>query len=745
MCTTPPTTSTDAHAPPAPGASGRGRLTGLLILLAIVPAVAAAQDPESPVTVASAAADTLPAVVPLSALNVTVTGGARQVFDTPAPVLVVERTALDRRASGRPMDLLATQPGLDGVGVGPVRHSPVIRGLQGQRILLLEDGIRLNNPRREVARGEPVALADLGYLERIEVVRGPASVLYGSDAIGGVINFITDPFQESSGRRIGGRIEAAAGTSGSAGGAAVLRAGGPGLRASLAMSVDDHAEYRAPAGRFGEIELLSATPVHDSGGQERRWSGAVAHSLASGKVFLRHHQYRAEDTGFGYVEPSLLGDDGTRVRIHIPEQQFTRTSAGYRGAELGRWWGDRAEVVVFRQGNDRVLVTDVLAPLPSPAPSDATLASVSRNTTDLTTRGSRLEVRKLMADRALLTYGVDVARDRSRNRDTTTTTISGLGPPQVTGRGTSPVPSTRLTSMGLFAQAELPLANAVEATGGLRWQRTEARTTDDGAAGEGGSSAERHSDDAVVGALSLLLRTSSRTSVVASVARGFRSPNLVERFYSGPSPDGRGVWIRNPELAPEWSRSLDLGFRYRSGGGHLEVFLFDNLIRDGIRLSPTGREVDGRREYRNENLEELRIRGVELASGLRLSRGVVLGLGHTRVRGRNPTDPAVTVVDTDGDRTVATVRLEAQRRWLDYSVRHVRGQGGLEPGLSPVGDRMPGFTVQDLRAGYTVREGHRVVAEVTNLTDRLYAESANTSFFRPAPRRALRVRWIADF
>jgi outer membrane receptor protein involved in Fe transport len=722
----------------------RGRLLFPRLLLgllagALLPHALPAQGPKAEAS-PTVSTDTVQAVVPLSALNVTVTRGARQVFHTPAPVLVVERTALDHRGPGRITDVLALTPGMDVVGVGTVRQSPMIRGLQGQRILLLEDGVRLNNPRREVSRGEPLSLADVSAVQQVEVVRGPASVLYGSDAIGGVVNVVTTAPDGRPPLPLTGRLEAGAapGDSWRAGAAAEGVVARFRVRLSLAVREDD--EYLAPAGRFGDISLASPTPVHDSGARERRWSLALSRALGPGDLFLRHHTVRAEATGFGYVDPELLGEGLPRLRIHMPYQDFHRSTLGWRGAGLERWWADRVELVAYQQANDREFVTELFAPMAPPAPAGAAVAMETVNASRLSTYGLRAEARKLVARRALLTWGVDVAHDVSTDADTSTTVVSGFGPPRVTGSGTSPVPDASLTSAGLFAQGETSLLPRLDLTAGVRWRQSTARATDP--AGR----TEAHTDAARVGALSLLYRAGQRGSIVTSMARGFRSPNLVERFYSGPTKDGRGVWGRNPGLGPEHSLSLDLGFRHRSDRGHVEVFVFQNTLHDGIQVVPTDREIDGLREYRNENMERLRFRGAEGSSSVTLPRGISLGLAHTHITGRNLAEPHRPITDTYRNRTVARVRLDHRqdRAWVEYSVRHTRGQVHLEPGVSPVGDSAPAFTVHDLRAALRITHRQQLVAEVANLTDRLYAESANTRFFRPAPRRTLWFRWSLE-
>ena len=104
---------------------------------------------------------------------------------------VIDSAAIAEQPPNTATDLLRELPGVDVIGTGTNQVRPSIRGQRGQRILLLQDGMRLNNARRQQDFGEIPALVDVSTIQRVEVVRGPASVLYGTDAIGGVMNIIT--------------------------------------------------------------------------------------------------------------------------------------------------------------------------------------------------------------------------------------------------------------------------------------------------------------------------------------------------------------------------------------------------------------------------------------------------------------------------------------------------------------------------------------------------------------------------
>ncbi len=84
----------------------------------------------------------------------------------------------------------------------PGGGSPFIRGLTGKQVLLLVDGVRLNNSFYRAGPHQYLNTVDAHSLERIEIIRGPASVLYGSDALGGVVNLVTRTPEAGAGLKL---------------------------------------------------------------------------------------------------------------------------------------------------------------------------------------------------------------------------------------------------------------------------------------------------------------------------------------------------------------------------------------------------------------------------------------------------------------------------------------------------------------------------------------------------------------
>jgi len=116
---------------------------------------------------------------------------ATEIKRDPVPMVAVGKTFLDQRsAAGNVIDMIANLPGVSAVTTGPNVSKPFIHGLGYNRVVTLQDGIRQEGQQWGDEHGVEV---DQNSIDRVEVIKGPASLSYGSDAIGGVVNLITPP------------------------------------------------------------------------------------------------------------------------------------------------------------------------------------------------------------------------------------------------------------------------------------------------------------------------------------------------------------------------------------------------------------------------------------------------------------------------------------------------------------------------------------------------------------------------
>jgi outer membrane receptor protein involved in Fe transport len=126
---------------------------------------------------------------------VTVTAGKgsdRLAAETPQTVTVTSADQIEQRVPRSTFEIMERSPNIGSVETNPARERPRLRGLSSNRLLVVIDGEKLNNPRTDVgASGQPIQVVDPSQLEAVEVVAGSGSSLYGSDSIGGTINLIT--------------------------------------------------------------------------------------------------------------------------------------------------------------------------------------------------------------------------------------------------------------------------------------------------------------------------------------------------------------------------------------------------------------------------------------------------------------------------------------------------------------------------------------------------------------------------
>ena len=715
----------------------RAAVAATAVLMAFGPSDASAQNPDP---------DSVFVVDPVV---VTTTRGPRARSVSPAPVSVVQRRDFIEQAPNTVADLFRTLPGLDVTGVGVSQVRPQIRGQGGQRILLLSDGLRMNNTRRQRDFGELPALVDLGAIDQVEVVRGPASVLYGSDAIGGVVNIITETRIPDGSRGSASYLFGSAASQSKAslrfegrGGAFSFQGGGTWRTAGT---------YDAPAGTFGDITLADDVEVLHSGVDDRTFDTRFGWDLSDRVgVFAKVEAYSADDTGFGYVHPDDYNPGDVEIEITYPAQRFTKVSGGLRARDLTNPVADDVSLTIYGQDNERDLLFDAFIPF---FPG-AGLSLDNRNFTDIRSYGLRAEARKMLEGGVRLTYGVDGFQDNSEGRDNNREVISGFGPPMVTTSNAPSIPHAQFTSLGIFAQTELEMVERLTLVGGGRYQHVSAdtRVTDNL-----GNTPISTSNSTLVGALNAMFEVVEGVQLIGSVGRGFRSPNLVELFFDGAVPEASAYQRASQNLEAETSFNYDLGARYQEGPFYLEGFYFRNEISDGIRsdvvLDSSGDTVQtaGLDTYENVNIDKIRVQGWELNADVRLASGLEVGGSFATLDAEDTVDPQNPVGESYSTKVTGRVgyRDPDGRFWGEWETRHSGEQKDVALGGSPLGAVLPSFMVHGLRGGVrlieTGRLTHGLTLAVSNLTNELYAETANASFFRPEPKRAFTLSWDVTF
>ncbi len=721
----------------------------------------------------------------------TVTATLREVDTLEVPVSVSVIENLEERPVNNAAELLVTEAGVDVNGVGANQVRPVIRGQRGQRILFLQDGLLVNNPRRQADFGEITGVVDLEQLQSVEIVRGPSSVLYGSGAVGGVFNLITRlPSDQRESLRVGlsGRYSSADEQE-----KLGVSLSGRQDRLSYALNYTDRSaeDYEAASGSFGNVRLADEERVFDTGIEDESLSGILGlQATERQELRLQLHRYEAGEFGFGFVDPAVIDPDfnGTQTRIFYPFQDFERQVLSWSGGGFDSGL-DTFDVRVYHQQNERELAFDAFINIgsifPGAPPSDIEIDTL--NFTDVETMGLRAEGTRAVGSRQLFTFGVDAVEDELENTDSTITasTFRFPFPPSVIGvipgftcidfvppfeceftdtSSLANTPNAENRTYGVFVQDEIEASDRLSLIAGVRYQNVETRAQPTPGKDISGLDFD---DDQIVGSVNAIYALNDTWRLMGSVGTAFRAPNIVERLFNGITPEGLGYQLLNPDLESETSEYIDLGVKHRGPRAFFEAVAFRNEIDDGIiqdflspaeiALLPQDLQTLIQRSgvqfvVQQRNVDRTTVEGVELSGGYRFGSALSVGgnvtfLDSERVDSDNPPTG-----DVPSEKYNAWLRWDKPRWNVEYRVRHNSSERAvLEPGdpVPTVGEELPSFTVHSIGASFQLFEtsfqSHRVGVLVQNLTDELYAEFTNIGSFRPQPKRNVIVTYRVGF
>ena len=503
-----------------------------------------------------------PAVVPAGAPLEIALRSAPALVD---PITVTAtRSPLDRRASPLPADVLDDErlrrgwsvslaraieqlPGVRSLSSGPQIGKPVIRGLSGARVLVLDDGHRLEDYSWSDEDGPS---ADARLAERVEVIRGPTSLLYGSDAIGGVVNVIPRPLPDappgSSLRRAA--VEVYGATNNAELGTALRLEGARGRWSGRAFAIGRRAgDLHTPA---GELDNTGFEAVN----------GEVALGMhgGGGGASLRFARYGGDFRLLETTGPEAAGG-GPERQLSDDRLQFTGNArvGGMRLEAKGQW--------------QRHAVAEV---------SDT---------------GGVPGTEATAVDLLLDTYTVDLLAHHSLAGGAGGTVgVSGSYQTNAT-RGPVPlVPGARTTAAAVFAVEQLPVG---------RWSflagaRADVRRLAADSNAALGLGAETRNYTAYSGDLGAVWRLAGGVSFVANAGRAWRAPDLFELFANGPRLDEARYDRGDATLVPETSWNVDAGVRWQARNAGGELAAYHNRIDNFIFVAPTDQFVDALRLYR---------------------------------------------------------------------------------------------------------------------------------------------------
>ncbi|MGQ0545133.1 MAG: TonB-dependent hemoglobin/transferrin/lactoferrin family receptor [Betaproteobacteria bacterium] len=677
---------------------------------------------------------------------VTATRTEAQAQKVPATITRTTREEMDRRLPTDESELFEDAPdmafGRDARRFGATR--PNIRGIEDNRVLQLVDGIRLPSFYNGGGPTNFTMNAPLGpsleFLRRAEVLRGPASSLYGSDAIGGVVGYLTLEPRDllGAGEGFGGR--AGLGAAGANDGIT-----GTVLGAGQGESLDWLVGYtHTRAHEFdnqGDVDTVSATRTRPNP-QDVRDRGAIAKlgfRPAAGHKLTLGLEARDQD-----VEVEVL-----RLSASLPKVTETSGDDHVQRARASLEWEHKAPggwyltTRLYQQESDtqnynRQARTNTSATCSAAAGTGNNCRVEQDFFFEQRATGAGVQLEKALAERHLLTYGADLSRVRTEElRDvrvfnlTTGTFSKSLAGDTFPLRDFAPGITDTL---GLFVQDEI-----VELAGGrltlvpgLRYDRTQLKAEVDALSQAVltaiGKQAVSQTNDAFSPKLAALWRFSPALTGYGQAVRGFRAPNYEEvngHFRNAVQSYGISP---NPDLKPETSTGVELGLRLDSPRLRGQIAVFDNRYSDFISVERLTCPTDPRciagvaTTFMPVNLAKVRVYGAEARVAWEFIPGwrAQAALAHARGTDESADQPLDTVEPTrlalGLARDAGTWGAEARVR-AAAAVKRVNDTSGGTP--SPW-FRPPAYEVLDLSAWWRPWRSTRLALAVNNVFDRKY-------------------------
>lgn len=514
----------------------------------------------------------------LQALVVTAKGYEADTLETASST--EQLTTGDTAASKTAGDLFRGQPGLAVQGDGGAwGGNPVIRGQRKESLVMLVDGVRLNSAQPQ---GAIASLADMSLLDTVEVVKGPASVLHGTGAMGGAINLRTPEARFADQAQARGRFSGSTGTvDSSLAGGALLELSSPNHGLVLGAAAKDVDDYETPDGQ-----------VTNSGFRSESFLAKYALRISdSQKLTLNLQNHEDRDVWYpGSAKPGP-GGNGALV-IHSPKQKRTLAELGYT-SDIGP---GTLETSVYRQEVDRQIR----------AWWDFKDRNQVWNNVSFRTDGAKAQYRLPVADNHLLTIG---AEGWEMTGDPARFTYSP--PMSENAIANSPFRDGEIESRGLFVQDDI-MAGNWNIQLGARYDKVtgDARVVGNGPAAR--TEGLKNTSETLSWSAGAIYNLSDMVNPYLNIGTAYRAPDMRERFEDATRGDGffhRG----NPQLDPEKSTSAEVGLKGRGRLGQYQVAAFYTRIDDYIagRITGQNHPQNNLPIKQTENLDEVVIYGAE--------------------------------------------------------------------------------------------------------------------------------------
>jgi iron complex outermembrane receptor protein len=463
-------------------------------------------------------------------------------------VMKVDRESvksMQEKGSATLIEGLATIPGVSQVSTGTSIGKPVIRGLSGNRVLVYTQGVRLENQQFGDEHG--LGLNDSG-VENVEVIKGPASLLYGSDALGGVLFFnpekfaLANTFQGDFGQRLFSNTLGSSTTLG-------LKTSTNNWKYLIRGAYNTQSDYKVPNG----------DRVTNTRFQELDFKAGIGYSNAKFSSVLRYN-YNNLDVG---IPEDGIADQTTTKKTAFPKQGVFNNLLSLNNTLF--FSDSKLDVNLGYIKNDRSEFED----------SDVAVLHMILNTFD---------------------YNIKYYLPKFGNIETIVG-VQGMSQENKNLADEFLIPNATTNDFGVFGTGIYNWGvNSLQ--GGLRFDYRHLVSEEHGIVGEEGYfKALDKNYDSFNASLGYKTNFAKDLTFRLNAATGFRAPNLAELSSNGVHEGTFRYEVGNPNLKTEQNLQTDLDLEYKSTHFEFSVSTFYNHISDYIYSSPSGAEIDGLKVY----------------------------------------------------------------------------------------------------------------------------------------------------
>lgn len=591
-------------------------------------------------------------------------------FSSPEPITFVDQIILEQEAPRSTPEALF---GATGVFVQKTNHgggSPFIRGLTGNQNLLMIDGIRLNNSTFRYGPNQYLNTVDQLMVEKMEVVRGAGSVLYGSDAMGGIINVLTKtPEYSTGGFKAGGDIYTKwMSNNMEKAGRAALKLSGKQIAFSGGFTYKDFGDIVAG----GDIGKQSPTGYQEYSGDVK-----LKMRLTDNQELIFAYQYDKQEDVPRY-DKLISGYTKYHFDPQIRQLAYVRLKSNYKNP----WFKDVNLTGSFNQSDETRIKQ-----------KEGSEKIVNEHD-KVNTYGGTVEINSFPTKNWQFTSGIEYYFDKVNSENTETENGAST-----TKRGYYPDDATS-SNIAIYSSHTIDVHRFSVVVGG-RFNALAIKATDP----VFGDIDVKPS--ALVGSGSVIYHIGENYNLIGSIYSAFRAPNINDLSSFGIF--NYGIEVPNPDLKPEKSLNYELGGKAKYEKTSGSVFLYHSQLKnliDRVEAQYNGQDsIDGEKVYQKENIAKVLIRGVEAELQYEFVSWLSVYGNITYTYGQNETanDPMSRIPPLNGKIGLyynCKCRFWSRLELVSAGQQDRLASGDISDSRIPDGGT-PGWNVVNLRAGYS--------------------------------------------